>query len=308
MKWLVFSLLVCSTINLFSQSLDTEKTSEGIWILEGGEKVLFYQALTKSLNGQYPRADYVHPLYGLDGFELTEDYPADHLHHRGIFWAWHRVIIGDKQIGDAWECRDFIWDVVDYKVVNSDATSLTLASKVLWKSPQWKDAGGKEKPFVEENVRITVFKKENNYRVIDFDISLLALEENLKIAGSDDEKGYSGFSVRMKMPDDLLFTSEDGTVEPKINQVEAGNWLDISGTLTEKGSKAGIVIIQHPGNPDNPEKWIIRKKGSMQNPVYPGREPAALSSVKPTVLRYLLVVHDGDLTSETIEKLSKSQK
>lgn len=308
MKWLILTISVLYSVILNAQPLTGSRTDEGIWILDDGEKVLFYQATTKSLNGKYPRADYIHPLLGLDGFELTEDYPSDHLHHRGIFWAWHRVIIGKKQIGDAWECRDFIWDVVDYKIMNSDANSLMLASKVLWKSPQWTDAGGMEKPFVEENVRITVFKTEASYRVIDFSISLLALENNLKIAGSDDEKGYSGFSVRMKMPDDLLFTSAVGTVEPKTNQVEAGRWLDISGTLTKEGSKAGIVIIQHPENPYFPQKWIIRKKGSMQNPVYPGREPVALSIEKPTVLRYRLVVHQGNLSPESIEKLSYSMK
>ncbi|MDZ7608087.1 MAG: DUF6807 family protein [Cyclobacteriaceae bacterium] len=308
MKWLILTtFLFCAAI-LHAQPLTTSRTDEGTWILDDGEKVLFYQATTKSLNGEYPRADYIHPLLGLDGFELTEDFPTDHLHHRGIFWAWHRVIIGDKPIGDAWECKDFVWDVIDHKVTNSDATSLTLASKVLWKSSHWKDNDRIEKPFVEEDMRITVFKKKASYRVIDIDISLLALEEKMKIAGSDDEKGYSGFSVRMKMPDDLLFTSSDGIVEPITNQVEAGDWLDISGTLTEKGSKAGIVIIQHPENPDYPEKWIIRKKGSMQNPAYPGREPVALSTERPTILRYRLVVHLGELSTDSIEKLSKFQK
>ncbi len=308
MKWFILSIAVFSAVQLKAQPLTFDKTDEGAWILDNGEKVLFYQATSKALNSQYPRADYIHPLFGLDGFGLTEDFPPDHLHHRGIFWARHRVIIGDKQIGDAWECRDFIWDVVDYRAVNVDTNTLMLVAKVFWKSPQWKDANGKDKPFVEENVRITVFQKESNYRVIDFDISLLALEENLKIAGSDDEKGYSGFSVRMKMPEDLLFNSAGGTVEPQINQVEAGNWLDITGTLSEKGNKSGIVIIQHPENPGFLEKWIIRKKGSMQNPVYPGREPVRVSILEPTVLRYRLVVHSGDLTLETIAYLSKFKK
>lgn len=308
MKWLVSSLFVYITFDLFSQTLDIEKTNEGLWILENGEKVLFYQSVTKSLNGQYSRADYVHPLYGIDGFDLTEDFPSDHLHHRGVFWAWHRVIIDDKLIGDAWECKDFTWDVKDVSVSNLENKSLTLTSKVLWKSPLWIDKSGQEKAFVEENLRITVFKKAANYRIFDFEISLLAQEENMKIAGSDDEKGYSGFSVRMKMPGDLLFSSAQGTVTPKINQVEAGNWINMSGTLTNNSEKAGIVIIQHPENPHYPERWIIRKQGSMQNPVYPGREPVALSNLEPTILRYRLVIYIGDLSNDTIEKLATNQK
>ena len=34
-----------------------------------------------------------------DGQVLTEDFPADHLHHRGIFWAWHQVYVGEKAMG-----------------------------------------------------------------------------------------------------------------------------------------------------------------------------------------------------------------
>ncbi len=37
------------------------------------------------------RCDYIHPLYGLHGEVLTEDWPKDHPHHRGIYWAWPEV-------------------------------------------------------------------------------------------------------------------------------------------------------------------------------------------------------------------------
>ena len=47
-----------------------------------------------------PRSDYIHPLYGLDGAMLTNDWPdAGHPHHRGIFWAWPEVEYGSK-LGD----------------------------------------------------------------------------------------------------------------------------------------------------------------------------------------------------------------
>ena len=38
-----------------------------------------------------PRSDYIHPLYGLHGEVLTDDWVADHPHHRGIYWAWPEV-------------------------------------------------------------------------------------------------------------------------------------------------------------------------------------------------------------------------
>ena len=34
------------------------------------------------------RACYVHPVWDLDGEILTDDFPKDHYHHRGLFWGW----------------------------------------------------------------------------------------------------------------------------------------------------------------------------------------------------------------------------
>jgi len=294
------AILLCCTLTAFTQALTFEKTSEGAWVKENGEKVFFYQAKTKSLDGAFSRADYIHPLCGLDGFELTEDFPKDHLHHRGIFWTWHQVIIGDKHIGDAWECRDFVWDVKEVTASSALGDALTLKTKTYWQSPLWLDKDENQKPFVEENTNITVYPRAENYRVIDFEISLVALEPDLKIGGSDDEKGYSGFSVRMKMPDDIVFLSEHGEVQPTINQLRAGPWMDVSGSLAADGSKAGIVMICHPDNPVYPDPWIIRKNGSMQNPAFPGRQPVAVSNTTPMVLRYRLVIYKGDITPEEI--------
>ena len=128
--------------------------------------------------------------------------------------------------------------------------------------------------------------QNKNYRIIDFEIALLALEPDLKIAGSDDEKGYGGFSVRMLMPEDITFISENGPVIATTNQLTAGPWMDVNGTLTKDGGKAGIVMVCNPDNPVYPDPWILRTKGSMQNPAYPGRQPVSISQSEPTVLKY----------------------
>jgi len=126
------------------------ENSLGFTITEGRAKVMFYQRQHKSLNGKYSRANYIHPLYGLDGEILTEDFPADHLHHRGIFWAWHQVWLGDKRLGDPWATQDFFWDVYDAKILTIGSQSRALQVHVHWKSPLWTDANGKQKAFVKE--------------------------------------------------------------------------------------------------------------------------------------------------------------
>jgi hypothetical protein len=81
--------------------------------------------------------------------------------------------------------------------------------------------------------------------------------------------------------------------------------MDIVGSIGKFHSKAGILIIVHKDNPPPVDKWILRRKGSMQNPVFPGRALYHLSK-NDLVLRYRLVVHEGGLNVEQINDLFKS--
>ena len=70
----------------------------GLW--EGDRPVLVYnQGLIAPEKPRTGRAagEFIHPLYGLDGEVLTDDFPADHTYHRGVFWAWPHVKIGEQE-------------------------------------------------------------------------------------------------------------------------------------------------------------------------------------------------------------------
>ena len=281
-----------------------EENAEGILIKEKQEHVLFYQRAPKSMKGEFERSNYIHPLYGLDGGILTEDFPEDHLHHRGIFWTWHQNYIGNKSVGDAWAIENFSWDVIDARATATN-NSVLLETVVNWKSPLWLDNDGKEKPFVTEKARVEIFAKKENYRVIDYQIEITALEDNFSIGGSEDEKGYSGFSWRIKLPEDAKFEGKNGDVEPTNLAIDAGAWMNISGSLSQQGKKEGVVVISHASNPNHPQPWILRSKSSMQNAAFPGRERYDIPKNKPLMLKYRMVVFQGGLKVEVINKLSK---
>jgi hypothetical protein len=281
-----------------------EENAEGILIKEKQDKVLFYQRAPKSMNGEFERSNYIHPLYGIDGNVLTEDFPEDHLHHRGIFWAWHQNYVGNKSVGDAWAIENFSWEVINANATASD-NSVLLETEVNWKSPLWLDAIGNEKPFVTEKARIKIFAKEGNYRVIDYEIELNALEDKVSIGGSEDEKGYSGFSWRIKLPEDVKFEGGNGEVEPTKMAIDDGAWMNLSGSLSQKGSKEGVIVISNSSNPNHPQPWILRNKQSMQNAAFPGRERYEITNNKPLTLKYRMVVYQGELNNEKIKDLSK---
>ena len=283
--------------------LRAAQSADGCLILEGEKKVFFYQRSPKSLEGKFARANYLHPLYDLDGNILTEDFPKDHFHHRGIFWAWHQLSVDGKKLGDSWAADDFSWDVQDVSTWYPDGQSIALKVKVLWRSSLWRDGAAKPKPLVEETTTIRVLAASRDARKIDFHLRLLALEENMMIGGSEDEKGYGGFSVRIRIPGNPRFTGRTGAIEPKVTAVEAGPWMDLSGSFDGSGKPGGVAILSHPSLPVFPPPWILRKDPGMQNAVYPGRRPVPLSPAKPLDLRYRLVIHRGDAGQAQIDRL-----
>lgn len=274
---------------------------EGLLILEKGEKVLFYQAEPLDFDGKYERRHYFHPLWAPDGSVLTEDFPIDHLHHRGVFWAWHQVWIYGLRIGDPWELVDFEQEVTDMEFSSRKDGSGVLSTQVNWMSENWKKSGLKV-PYMKESTTVIIYPKKKNFRRIDFEINLLALEKELFIGGSEDEKGYSGFSVRSVLPDDVKFLGPAGEVEPEVTAVESPGFIHISGSLGKNGNKAGIVILDHPKNPGYPQPWILRRKNSMQNAAFPGNVTIPVSTSSPLVLKYTLIVYSGKLSNSRIKR------
>jgi len=294
--------LICLTLlsaPVYGQHFTTIKSGEGIEILENHKKVLFYQVRPKSVDGKYERAGFVHPLYSFNENSITEDMPEDHPYHRGIFWAWHQIIWKNKQIADGWMSQNISWEPSKI-AVQRKKKSITLQSEMLWKSVL---DDNRSTPVVRENTKITVHQSTSQYRIIDFDIQLFALKDSLEIGGSDDEKGYGGFCLRLKLPEDISFVSGDTELTPLETAVRAGPWMDFTGSFDgEDSRKIGIAVFCNNSNPGRLTEWILRKKGSMQNVAYPGRTPVALSK-SGLRLRYRLVIHDTTIERSDLENL-----
>lgn len=282
----------------FSQGLTSKVTPNGILISEDNHKILYYQRETKTKEGQYPRANYIHPLYDLQGNPITEDFPEDHKHHRGIFWAWHQVLVNGEPMGDSWECTDFNWEVVQ-ATTEKVADQLLLKTKTLWNSPKY-IKNGLQTAFVEENTQITINPSEQNYRIMDFRISLNALVDDVKIGGSDDIKGYGGFSARLVLPSDIQFTSEKQQLTPKNEAIKAHRAMRMDGTI-DQNQKLGVMIIASKSNPKPNNAWILRSSNSMQNAVYPGRKPVPIIIGTPTVLKYRMVIYNVKPSQEQLK-------
>ena len=273
------------------------RNNQGIELFENGKPVYFYQREPKSADGKYICNNYLHPLFSIDGDTLTDEFPEDHPYHRGIYWAWHQIYIGDHSVGDGWVMENLTEDVtVVHSGIAGELAILNL--DVNWRSALFE--GGRS--FIREHSTIVVHPLRSGIRIIDFEINLKALAPGISIGGSDDEKGYGGFCIRMKLPHDLVFTSSNGEVKPQNTQIKAGTWMDFSGSFN-KEKVSGITIISQPDTLNYPVHWILRRETAMQNIVYPGRQRVKLLENKPIVLKYRVIVHQGDVRKANINRL-----
>lgn len=273
------------------------ETEQGLEVQENNIPVLFFQrGFKESESGEYSINNYVHPLYDLVGDTLTEDFPDDHPYHRGLFWAWHQIYESERTIGDSWVLDNFVSNVADVNV-RIHQNCAELSTNVFWYSPT---SSSNNKPYLNEKVRYKVYPLKNDVRVIDIEAKFNPLLNGIRIGGANNKKGYGGLCLRLKLPDDLSFTAHSGVVVPDTYQLNAGSWMNFSGTFN-KSNKSSVTLIGHSSNAGYPQRWILRQETSMQNIVFPGQVPVPIERDNPLVLKYRLLVHDG-LTSKQIEE------
>jgi hypothetical protein len=271
-------------------TVTAEKT--GFRFRDGKRVVLFYQRDPHSLDGKHTAANYVHPVLGLDGETLTQDFPKDHPHHHGVYWAWHQLWVGETRAGDPWVNRDFLPVVKKAEVIEQGPQFATLKILAHWTSPLVTEKPNVPTAIVEETTFIRLYRAIGDVQYVDFEITLRPLLPNVRIGGSEDKKGYSGFTVRTKPPQAFQLTDVGGVLDGD-GMHRKSRWADASGRHGQDEQVSGIGILTHKTLPEFPPRWLLRHYG-MQNVLYPGREAVALSPKKPLTLRHRLVIHRGD--------------
>jgi hypothetical protein len=274
-------------------------------VLERGKPVFVYNYAPvdppEGVDAHFRRANYLHPLYSPGGAVVTEDFPKDHYHHRGVFWAWPNCSVKGRKL-NVWELatgrsvfKEWIHNDASRKQIRVEAHSL------------WKFDDDGVAP-IDERVSMTVHAVEKRQRAIDFALTFKNIvDSDVSFQGSDASagtagagaKGYGGFCFR---PDannkPFAFTVKEGVIAEDRMSCET-SWADISWGADEK---RGVAIIQHPKNPGYPHPgWIFRHYGFL-GASWPHNDPHTLGPGESFTLRYRLIVHEGDAQSAGIAK------
>lgn len=253
-------------------------------ITEGALPVLRYNHGTvpppAGTDTNYARGDYIMPLFGPTGEVLTDDYPKDHPHHRGVGWSWPVTRWG-QEVRDIWAVQGVWARPVAMRRVEVGPVFALLAAENVW---QWGDTN----PIVREAVVIRAFRRSGGERLVDVEVRLTALADGVAIGGRP-HGGYGGFGLRAQPAQRRVITRfTDGPgVTPRRS------WLDYSGVFAGGSGPAGLAIFEDTANLFYPNPLLKYPDLNYVMPAFPGEREVALSKEKPLVLKHRLWIHAG---------------
>jgi hypothetical protein len=280
------------------EAVQDAKTGQLV-IREGGKAVLQYnyqtiepgellsQVAEPNLKYARPRSNYIHPLYGFDGEELTLDWPIDHPHHRAIYWAWPEVKLGEE-MGDLHALqRVFARPSGNYSLRQTEEYA-EIEAENTW---LWED----QDPIMQETALMRAFKTQNNERIIDLEFHWLALKDSISVARRSTNL-YGGLNVRLNSVENqtIEFHTDSETSSPRMA------WAQLSGIFKGGSAETGVSILQHRDNPDYPGDWVEYPELNWFQPTFPAADTRyPIPKDEKLVLRYRIWIHKGKSDAES---------
>ena len=259
-----------------------------------------------------------HPVNTPSGERVTALAPDDHPHHRGIFLGWqasefrepsnlknygphspHRAVNISR--ADFWGWGEFapregrVIQNRDVKLTRADSDHLEMEIHNEWLVRNQKR--------LDEIIIATVAEREGVY-VLDLEFRLTPVVDYVL-----DRAAFGGFTVQARKDGESYFANAAGKVElpdphysmPDLNW-PAAPWYDYSIRLKGDGKTLGVAVIDHPRNPTT--TWHNSTHLWMLHPVITAGGPFTIPHGETLVLRYRVVVHDGETPTALLEKLS----
>jgi hypothetical protein len=261
--------------------------------------------------GAFPRGDikpafrrggYLHPIYTPSGKLVTDDFPPNHIHHHGVWWAWTNTEF-DGRKPDFWNMGDGKGRV---EFVGLDAAWNGPVHGGLRARHRFVDLTAPEPLTVlDERWEVRMYASPDpraTYWMFD-------LVSEQKCATTNALKlpryHYGGIGVRGNWAwngkDNAIFLTSEGETDRQKGHATRARWCDMGGMVD--GSRVGIAILCHPDNFRAPQPMRIHPTEPFFNFA---PQQAGDMEIKPGdkyVSRYRFVVHDGPPDRAELDRL-----
>ena len=269
--------------------------SLGLW--EGDRPILVYNhgLISKpGVQGARSRSAYVHPIYGLDGEVLTDDFPKDHVNHRGLHWAWPHIKIAGEEY-DLWSLRGIRYEFQRWLAREIKADVAVLGAENGWFTG--------DKQVMQESVWLRAHPASTRGRSLDVELKWTPVDRPITLWGAEG-KSYGGLTLRFGPRSKTIITIPSGRTSEDL-VVTRLPWADLSGDLGGTDKLSGAAVFVHPEHPDHPPTWMTRHYG-MLAVGWPGVTPQTFAPGKSFSCRYRLWIHRGAPEAAEIQSAYKT--
>ncbi|MFC1806482.1 PmoA family protein, partial [Planctomycetota bacterium] len=254
----------------------------------GGKPVLRYNhKVVKRFPDKPDKMDrgcYFHPLWTPSGKVVTGDFPADHLHHRGLWFSW--VVANQGQTkANFWE----FWQGHG-QTINKKLTAGAGPAFARFVVQNECVSGGKT--LLKETLTCRVYPRPTDVWLVDLDVKHEAVGGDVVLG----KKHYGGLGFRgldawdgKDAPIDVVTSEGD---KGRAGNAKPARWVDYTGKLPN-GEWGGMLLIEHPDNPRYPNRLRIHPTMPFLSTTLCAPGPYTIKQGEPLLLRYRLVLHDG---------------
>ena len=292
---------------LETAAMDTRRHGSKLRITQDGKAVLEYQAEPgplprDTISEKYIRGGYLHPVFTPSGRVVTDDFPANHVHHHGVWAPWTHTEFEGRHpdfwnMGEGKGRVEFVsleatWSGPVHGGFRARQKFVDLTSGKPWKAldETWDVRG------------YAVGAEAQPYRMWDW-TSVQTCSENrplILLQYLYGGLGFRGNGAWNGAGNESFLTSEGETDRVKANMTRA-RWIHLSGLVDNR--VAGVAILCHPDNFRFPQPMRV-------HPTEPFFcfAPSQLGDFRiepghPYIARYRFIVADGPPDRVELERL-----
>ena len=250
----------------------------------------------------FQRGGYLHPILTPSGRQVTDDFPTNHIHHHGVWWAWTHTKfqgrtpdfwnMGDRKGRVEFAGLDASWSGPihggfrsRHRQVDLLADQPVTALNETWEVRAYAPPAGVQTYWV-------------------FDVTVqdrCATADVLELP----EYRYGGIGLRGNWAwngkDKVNFLTSDGETDRIKGNSTRGRWCDMWGEVD--GAKAGIAILGHPSNFRAPQPMRLHPTEPFFNFAPQQAGDMAIKPGETFTARYRFVVHDGPPDRAELDRL-----
>jgi hypothetical protein len=264
---------------------------------DGGRPVLVYNYGTITnhsvppSDGRRSRACYIHPLWGLEGECLTDDFPKDHYHHHGVFWTWPHVTIDGHEY-DLWVNQGIRPEFVAWLGRQSGPAAAVLGVENGW-------FVGDRKVMIER-VWLRVTAAARDERALDLDFTWIPVDRPITLRGAEG-KSYGGLTMRfaVQAEKDSTITVPGGSGSADLPDTPLP-WADLTAKFPGASAPSGAAIFVPLEHPDYPPTWLTRHYGPLCIG-WPGVKGQTFPPGKPIHLSYRIWIHRAAVSPQQLK-------